>query len=291
MRRTLVMVLLLALIAACSDDTRVDAGNGDENGDADQRYEASGTVLESTAHGPQLCLGGVMDSLPPQCGGPDIVGWDWDAVAGEESANGSTWGEYRVVGTYTDGVFTLTEAAGPPDPSLGDDGFGSIDFAAPCPAPAGGWAVVDPATATATAQEAALAYAASQPDHAGSWVDQSINPALVDGIGPGQEELANDPARLILVVLFTGDLERHTDELRAVWGGALCVASADRTSTELEAIQTAVSEEPGFLSSGQDVVANQVVLHVILAGDVQARLDDRHGDGAVRVTGALHPIG
>src|SRR5262245_9982995 len=27
-----------------------------------------------------LCLGGVLESLPPQCSGPEIVGWDWDAV-------------------------------------------------------------------------------------------------------------------------------------------------------------------------------------------------------------------
>lgn len=288
MRRTLVTALLLALIGACSDDTRVEAGSGDA--DADQRYEASGTVLESRDHGPQLCLGGIETSLPPQCGGPEIVGWDWEQVDGEESANGTTWGDYRVVGTYTDGVFTLTEAAGPPDPSLADDAFGSIDFAAPCPPPAGGWVVVDPATATAAAQQAAVAYAASQPDHAGSWVDQSVNPALVDGVGPGEEEQANDPTRLILVVLFTGDLERHTDELRAVWGGPLCVAAADRSSAELEAIQTALSDEPGFLSSGQDVVANQVVLQVIVAGDLQARFDDRYGQGAVRVSGALHPL-
>lgn len=287
MRRTLLAVLLAALIGACADETRVDAGTG---AGTEQRYEASGTVLESAAHGPQLCLGGIMDSLPPQCGGPDIVGWDWDAVDGEETASGTTWGDYRVVGTYSDGVFTLTEAAAAPDPSLADGGFDDIDFTAPCDEPEGGWVVVDPATATDAGQQAAMEYAASQPDHAGSWVDQSLNPAMVDGFQPGDEQAANDPTQLIVVMLFTGDLERHTDELRAVWGGPLCIASAERSSTELEAIQTALSDEPGFLGSGQDVVANQVVLQVIVAGDLQAGLDDRYGEGAVRVSGALHPI-
>ncbi len=88
-------------------------------------------MLESTEHGPQLCLGGIAASLPPQCGGPDIVGWSWDAVDAEEAANGTTWGSYRVVGTYTDAVFSLTEPATSPDPSLADDGF-EVDFSSPC---------------------------------------------------------------------------------------------------------------------------------------------------------------
>lgn len=59
--------------------------------------------------------------------GPDIVGWSWDAVDAEEAANGTTWGSYRVVGTYTDAVFSLTDPATAPDPLLADDGF-EVDF-------------------------------------------------------------------------------------------------------------------------------------------------------------------
>src|SRR5690606_13734483 len=62
-------------------------------------YRVSGTVLESPEHGPQLCHA-VMTSLPPQCGGIDLVGWDWGAVEGEESVSGTTWGSYQVTGTW-----------------------------------------------------------------------------------------------------------------------------------------------------------------------------------------------
>jgi hypothetical protein len=69
-----------------------------------------GTVLQKDDEEPQLCLGGVAESYPPQCGGPEIVGWDWDAVEGEESASGVTWGTYAVTGTWDGTVFT-TESA------------------------------------------------------------------------------------------------------------------------------------------------------------------------------------
>lgn len=289
MRRGLIPIALVALsglLVACSDDKRVDAGGG---APSDQRYEASATVLESPEHGPQLCLGGIATSLPPQCGGPDIVGWDWDAVDGQESAGGTTWGSYRVVGTYADGAFTLTEPATAPDPSLADDGF-EVDLTSPCPAPAGGWVVVDPATATDAGQQAANEYALARADFAGSWVDQSMNPALADGYQPGDEEAANDPTKLVLNVRFTGDLERHEQELRARWGGALCVSPAEHTSAELEAVQAELAQEPGMLSSSTDVAANQVSLHIIIDDGVQQRLDERYGKDVVRVTAALRPI-
>ena len=69
-----------------------------------------GTVLQKDGEEPQLCLGGVAESYPPQCGGPEIVGWDWDEVDGEESASGVTWGAYAVTGTWDGTVFTSESA-------------------------------------------------------------------------------------------------------------------------------------------------------------------------------------
>lgn len=295
MRRACLLLLIpLVLLGSCSDDDAVVTGGSggsttsppSEAGEG-QRYEATGTVLESPDHGPQLCLGAVEDSYPPQCGGPDLVGWDWEAVDDAESANGTTWGSYHVVGTSEDGTFTLTEPAGPAEPVERDD----VDFTAPCPEPAGGWAVVDVATTTDAAQAAANEHAARQPDYAGSWVDQSVNPAMADGFDPGDEEQANDPTKLVLVVRFTGELERHEQELRELWGGALCVTGAERTEAELAAIQEEVSREPGLLWSSPDVVGNRVELGVILDDGVQARLDERFGDGVVVVQPALRPVG
>lgn len=74
---------------------------------------ASCTVLETPVHGPQLCLGPVAMSNPPQGGGPDVANWDWSTVSGKRTVGGTTWGEYTVVDTYTDGVFTLTRSPVP----------------------------------------------------------------------------------------------------------------------------------------------------------------------------------
>src|SRR5918992_3080299 len=103
------------------------------------RYEANATVLDD-GDGPELCLGAVADSLPPQCGGMPIRGWRWEDVDGEDTVGGTTWGEYHVVGSYDGSSFTV-EDAGPMvavGPEEGDP------FHTPCPEPSGGWTDVDP---------------------------------------------------------------------------------------------------------------------------------------------------
>lgn len=82
---------------------------------------ATATVLQRTAdQSAMLCAGAIADSLPPQCGGPAIAGWDWDAVDDEETVNGVTWGEYELVGTWDGTTFTLTRPVEPaPEPSAG----------------------------------------------------------------------------------------------------------------------------------------------------------------------------
>ncbi len=82
-------------------------------GSGEQEYETHTTVLESPQHGPELCLGGVATSLPPQCGGVPITNWDWDEVDDDESRNGTTWVSAHVRGTYDGERFTLTAPPGP----------------------------------------------------------------------------------------------------------------------------------------------------------------------------------
>jgi len=62
---------------------------GDPPADADWLVGV-GTVLDD-GDGPELCLGGVAESLPPQCGGPKVVGWDWADVEAQGSLAGTTW--------------------------------------------------------------------------------------------------------------------------------------------------------------------------------------------------------
>lgn len=69
-----------------------------------------GTVLQKDDEAPQLCLGAIAESYPPQCSGPEVVGWDWATVDGEESASGVTWGAYAVTGTWDGTEFTAESA-------------------------------------------------------------------------------------------------------------------------------------------------------------------------------------
>ena len=299
MRRAAVLVALALMITgltACGDDVAGGAGSSGGGTDPDPssgagdgaKVKGVGTVLESPDHGPQLCLGGVMESYPPQCDGPDLVGWDWAEVEGAESASGTTWGSYAVTGTWADGRLTVIKAE---SPETVEEPAGDQNFMTPCEPPAGGWAVVDPATATDEAMQRALADAAREPDYAGAWVDQSINPASDAGTPAVEAEAAlNDPTKLVLNVMFTGDLDRHEAELRAVWGGALCVSSAPRTEAELLEIQTALADEPGVLGSSPEPRAGTLEVSVIIDDGLQQRMDEQYGTGVVLVLPALSPV-
>lgn len=93
------------LLAGCATDPAA-PGAGDPPQDlagfaAAGRVVGQGTVIQAPDGPPELCLGGVLDSYPPQCAGPvPLAGWDWDAVEGEDSASGVTWGAYAVWGEW-----------------------------------------------------------------------------------------------------------------------------------------------------------------------------------------------
>lgn len=285
----LTAVPVALVLAACGDESAVVSAEPEPG----QVFTATATVLEDGDHGPQLCLGAVATSDPPQCGGPDIPNWDWDAVE-HTSRAGTTYGSYTVVGTYDGSTFTLTEPARPAEPvPEGEADVAEPRFPTPCEEPEGGWAVVDETTATSEAMQEALEYASAQPDYAGSWVDQSINPALGENADPEQlEQHANDPTRLVLNLRFTGDVDRHERELREIWGGALCVSLAEHTEDELLQIQRELHEDhDGILSSGVDSVTGGIDAQVIWDdGSLQDEFDARYGDGVVRVSSALRPV-
>ena len=278
--RLFLIAASVLLLAACGRDTSVSTGDG--SGDDKTVYTASSaTVLESPDHGPQLCLGAVQESLPPQCGGPDIVGWNWDDVDNEESVSGVTWGEYSVTGTWDGERLTLTEK---PEPPVYEEG--SVpDFSTPCEAPEEGWQPVDRARATHEAQDSALSYAHEQPEFAGAWIDQ-LNP----GSDRDVPEESDDPSSIVLNVRFTDELERHEVELRRRWGGSLCVIRADHPLSKLRDIQTEVTDMEGVLVSSVDEVNGIVELGVVIGTEeMQRTLDERYGEGLVRLTGALQP--
>ena len=272
-RVVIAVIVATYAFAGCGDDaTQVPAGRGAD----DTIYAVSTTVLESPDHGPQLCLGGVQESLPPQCSGPDIVNWNWEEAPSKETVNGVTWGDYIVAGTFDGERFTLTE---PPQAPEAATQMSTMDFTSPCPEPPGGWQVVDDSKATDDALNTTLQRVDTDPDFAGAWLDQSAAPGT------------NDPRRLVLNLRFTDDLERHEREVRATWGGALCITEAERSQAELASIQQALGGTEGLLSSSVEVVRNVLQVTVILDrdGKLQRELDERYGAGVVEVDSALKP--
>ena len=251
----------------------------------DGRYRTTATVLESPGHGPQLCSS-VAESLPPQCGGPDVLGWDWSAVPAESVA-GTTWGHYELVGTFADGAFTLTEPAVVRDPHAEPVGTPVEEdrFATPCAPPAGGWVPPDPTRATEEALQATQGVAAGSPGFAGLWIDQQLPAAeLTEGNG-------NDPRRIVLNASTAGDVGQLDAALREVWGGSLCVSAAPRSEADLLAVQEALREHPGATSSVPDPRAGVVDLAVLHGTQEQQRaLDERFGADAVRLWSQLEPI-
>lgn len=293
MRQPLVVVLLALLAAACGP-----AGSPPVTGQpeprADHRLLGIGLVLDD-GDGAELCLGGVAESLPPQCGGPTMVGWDWSTIEDRTRRSGTVWtdGEYAVIGTFDPDTarFTLSE---PPVRSEEYDGprpgrFGDATLTTPCPEPDGGWEPVDPELTTERALDEAARVADRLDGFADLWWDQSINPASDDPDGVVAEDAMNDPALLVLNVRVRGDVAAAEARLREVWGGSLCVTEALRTEAELRRIVDQVSGTPGmlFLSSGRDVVDMTVTYD---DGTLQQRFDERYGAGVVRVESALVPL-
>lgn len=245
-------------------------------------YEGTGLVLDAPERDPEFCLGGVNESLPPQCGGIPMLGWDWSEVDGEDSAAGTTWGQFNVVGAYDGETFTVHEVGPPKQPESGD----SDPIGTPCPEPARGWVAADPARASQEDVVDAQREATGEPDFAGLWVDYyGESPG-----GPTEE----DPGDIILNVAFTGDLERHERELRELWGGPLCVTQHNHTLRELQKIQNtfpADEFELETLWSSLDVVGGMVEIGVVVVDEeTRHRIDERYGEGVVQLEPALKPI-
>lgn len=271
------MLLLLAALAGGCEDSAGPRSAGIGRPTAGL-YEVTATVLESEKHGPKLCLGFIALSNPPQCGDVALENWDWDRVEGEKHGDGSawgagmtTWGQYRLTGTYDGDVFTVVTSAPPGPPEREPDE--PIDT--PCPEPAGGWAPVDPTRSSEKHLDRAARVAKKEPDYGDVWVDYY------------------DGRRLILNLVFTGSLERHERELRELWGGPLCLTKGDRTHAELQEIRQEVSAHPDLdvLWSSTDGSSGTVEIGVAaIDAATLTELDERYGEGVVRVEARLRPV-
>lgn len=304
MERTLVAVAALLALTACSTEDQmrgIDAGSDTTStatpvGAPAERPTtvppATGpvatdglvTVLDD-GEGPELCTF-VAESLPPQCSGTPMTGWDWAAHPEHEDQSGTKWGSFALTGTFDGTTFAVTEAI----PAALYDAMSepaTPDLETPCEEPAGGWTMVDPATTTQEAMDATFAAAGRLPGYAGAWIDQSLDAA--DEPAPG-EAAVNDPTSLIINVAVTEDAAGAEATLRETWGGALCVSEAAYTEAELNEIAMELQELPGVTSSS---AADDVVQIAVLFddGSLQAWADETYGEGRVAVSSVLVPAG
>jgi hypothetical protein len=244
---------------------------------------------------PHACLGGVADSLPPQCGaGVPLAGWDWAAHEGSYETHGDVrYGAYVLTGTFDGTTLTVTDAADAdtaptpdPDPPL----------TTPCPEPAGGWVVLDPERSGEHALQELQRVAKRRGDFAMLWLDQSVNPVWDDASGgsidPEVIGRMNDPRHEIINLQVTGDPVQADQEFRTVWGGMLCVTQVRRTEKEVNAVLDGMSSIPGFQGGNGIGVDNHADLTVTYDdGSYQRWLDATYGAGTVVVTSALTRVG
>ncbi len=276
--RLVIAALLLVLpLAACSaeDDPRaVDpAGSGEPSAGApsdaapapvpDGKVRTSGlvTVLDPGT-GPELCLGAVAESYPPQCGGPALEGFEWGDV-GLEEASGVKWGSYALTGTFDGTTFTVTDAipaalydvmAEPQDEPLG----------AACDTPA----TTDSSRTTPEDMDATLAAASALPGYATTWLTgDTINVAVTENEAGAESTL------------------------RRTWGGPLCVTTVQKSDADLNAVnQELQAALPSLLTSGSfapDSLDAQVVFD---DGSIQEWVDETYGEELVRISSALKPV-
>jgi hypothetical protein len=67
------------------------------------------TVMDTGS--PELCLGAVAESYPPQCRGILLAGWSWRDQAGHFERVGSVrWGLFAVTGTFDGTTFNVRSA-------------------------------------------------------------------------------------------------------------------------------------------------------------------------------------
>lgn len=270
---------LLGAATACSTEAEMKAvdpsgSSGSAAADApagevptpvpDGEVRTSGLVMVlDDGNGPEMCLGAVAESYPPQCGGPALADFDW-GDAGSEQAGGVTWGQYALTGTYDGTTFTVSDAI---PAALYDV------MAEPEPDPLA--AACDDATTTDTSKatpedmDATLAAASALPSYASAWLTgNTINVAV------------------------TEDPEGAEAKLRETWGGMLCVTTVERTDADLNAVNTELQAALGdqLLTSGSltpDSLDAQVVYD---DGSVQEWADATYGDGLVTISSALVPV-
>ncbi|MFT3888569.1 MAG: hypothetical protein QM713_10455 [Arachnia sp.] len=233
--------------------------------------EVTGNVLiRGSAEAPVLCLGGMMESLPPQCSGPALKGpFDWAGVQFTE-ASGVRWTDkaYTVRGIYdpTDGEygsFTLTAPV-----ALAPEVQPSVTtFPQLCDDP-----MVGAPPGTDPLEQQAFAGALD----------------LTDQKLPVVSSWATDGGTYNYLV--QGDAEAAFAEMRAVFDGGLCVQSSDaptyaRRMAALDAVAEALAGQ--YVGGDISELPPELTVTVVVATP-QIEAAVRAAAGEVPFT--LHPV-
>jgi hypothetical protein len=119
--KTVLAAFVLLTLAACGGENggqATDPGNSPSDAAAPSEVPAApgtvhtrGLVTVMDTGRPELCLGPVAESFPPQCSGPAIEGWDWAEQHGVFDHQGKVrWGQFAVSGTWDGTTFTVEDA-------------------------------------------------------------------------------------------------------------------------------------------------------------------------------------
>ena len=176
-----------------------------------------------------------------------------------------TWGQYSVTGTYDGTTFTVTDSI----PAALYDAMAEPEAGGLEPA-CDDAVTTDAEMATPEDLDATLAAASALPTYATAWLSNGT-----------------------ISVAVTEDPEGAEAELRKTWGGLLCVTTVERTDADLNTINQELQAALGdqLLTSGStspDSLDAQVVFD---DGSIQEWADATYGEGLVRVSSSLTPVG
>ena len=119
LRLAAVAAAVLLTTTACSSsggddvarDPAPDAPTGAPALDLPADVRSRGLVMVmDTGDGPEVCLGAIAESWPPQCGGPEVLGWDWSEHEIHEKQGRVRWGSFAVSGSWDGTALTVADA-------------------------------------------------------------------------------------------------------------------------------------------------------------------------------------
>lgn len=322
------LALTLSACSKSTDDpkpTDTQTGAAGDNQPAEGPYAGTDKELVTTASvvdasaadgpGAMLCYTTTADD-PPQCGGLPITNWSWDNVPGKTTSAGVTWVKDVVLtGKLKDDTWTVTQ----PTVAIADyQGKLPVKmdertayYEPACKKPADGWAVPDASKAGLDDIRATITPSVRKAVDATPDPNATYKGVVIPGYGDtwtnyynkqsgdvltGDAHKNPGDALPLLTITVQGDKAAAEKAIRKTWGGALCIGEAQFLRKDLQDIVNELFgmskvPGPGALVSG-GVYGGIVELDVEYDdGTLQKFVDDKYGNGSVKVYSVMQPTG